>query len=384
MSAVNPELGTSRRAVVDALLQHLTMSRSALAEATGLSRSAITDVTQGLIDLALLEERPVVNPEQRRGRPSVLLSLSPTYGFFLGVSITDGPLLLVLVNLRGEIVGECEMASRPAPAEMAASIRKGLAQLLKTTGVAREKVLALGIALTGIVDQASGMCRYSAALAWRDVPIASLVERATGVKTHLDNDANMIAIGLKLFGQGRDLRHYSTLILGRNIGCAHVIDNKLYRGHDGGAGEIGHVTIDLAGPLCRCGRTGCLDMYAGGAALRSAARAADLTIDSMRQLEILAANGSGEALALLRRAGQALGLAVASLVQIINPQAVVFADLEGFGNGLFSTTTRQTIENNILPRFLSTTQIVFQPIEQSFLARGAASMAVQAFFHASH
>ena len=81
----------------------------------------------------------------------------------------------------------------------------------------------------------------------------------------------------------------------------------------------------------------------------------------------------------MRKAGQGLGLAVASLVQINNPETVLFADLEGFGNGLFYTSTRQAIENNILPRFLRSTQIVFQPVEYSFLARGAASVAAQAY-----
>ncbi|WP_245781925.1 ROK family protein [Granulicella pectinivorans] len=359
------------------------MSRSSLAEATGLSRSAITEVTQGLIDLGLLEELPVSYAEQRRGRPSVLLSFASSHGYFLGVSITDRPSAIVLVNLRGEIVGECEIPFQPMPADVAASIRKGLTQLLKMTRVPRERVFGVGIAVTGIVEQETGDCRYSAALNWRDVPIGNMVEKATGVKTYIDNDANMIAIGQKLFGRGRDLKHYSSLILGRNIGCAHFIDNKLYRGHDGSAGEIGHITVDPAGPLCRCGRNGCLDMYAGGAALENSAKALGIETASMRELEVLAASGSSDAYNLLRRGGQALGLTVASLVQINNPETVLFADLEGFGNGLFSTTTRQTIENNILPRFLSTTQIVFQPMDQSFLARGAASMAVQKFLHAS-
>lgn len=359
------------------------MSRSSLAEVTGLSRSAITEVTQGLIDLGLLEELPVVYGEQRRGRPSVLLSFAASHGYFLGVSLTDRSPVIVLVNLRSEIVGECEILFHPAPSEIAASIRKGLTQLLKSTRIPRERVFGVGIAVTGIIEQETGNCRYSAALNWRDVPIGAIVEKATGIKTRIDNDANMIAIGQKRFGRGRDLKHYSSLILGRNIGCAHFIDNKLYRGHDGSAGEIGHITVDPAGPLCRCGRTGCLDMYAGGAALESSARAVGLDISSMRELETLAASGSKEAFNLLRLGGQALGLTVASLVQINNPETVLFADLEGFGNGLFSTTTRQTIENNILPRFLSTTQIVFQPVGQSFLARGAASMAVQEFLHAS-
>jgi predicted NBD/HSP70 family sugar kinase len=290
---------------------------------------------------------------------------------------------MVLTDMRGEVVGECEIPFSHRPAEVAVSIRKGVVRLLRATGIARSKVFGAGIAVTGIIDQSSGMCRYSAALNWRDVPIGRLVEHAIGVPTYLDNDANAIAIGQKLFGRARDLKHYSSLILGRNIGCAHYINGTLYRGYNGGAGELGHITLDPAGPLCRCGKHGCLDMFAGGAAIQVAAHQAGLGIGSMRELEALAASGSSTAIALLRRGGQALGLAVASLIQINNPETVLFADVEGFGNGLFHTMTRQTIENNILPRFLSSTQILFHNVEQTFLARGAASIATQEYLHTS-
>ncbi len=183
----------------------------------------------------------------------------------------------------------------------------------------------------------------------------------------------------KLFGRARELKHFSSLILGRNIGCAHYLNGKLYRGYNGGASEVGHITLDPAGPHCRCGKNGCLDMFAGGTAIQTIAEQAGIAIQSMRDLEALAADGNVTAIALLRSGGQALGMAVASLIQINNPECVLFADVEGFGKGLFQTMARQTIENNILPRFLASTQIVFHHVERSFLARAAASIATQEY-----
>lgn len=373
---------TSRRTVIDALILHRALSRSGLAEVTGMSRPAITEIVQRLLATGMIEELPVIHEGQRRGRPSIQLSFAASHAYFLGVSITDRPSSMVLLNLRGEIVERCSVPFSAEPAGVAAAIRKGMAELLRTTGIQKKKVCRAGLALTGIVDQRTGNCRYSAALNWRDVPIGALVQRATGLATQVDNDVNAIAIGEKLFGRGAPFRHYSSVIMGRNIGCAHFIDNKLYRGHDGGAGEIGHITYDPAGPLCRCGRAGCLDVFAGGAALQQAADKAGLGTKSMHELEVLAANGSNLAISLLRRAGQALGLSVASLVQVNNPEAILFADVEGFGNGLFRTITRQSVENNILPRFLTNTQFIFESIDQSFLARGAASIALQQHLHA--
>jgi len=184
-----------------------------------------------------------------------------------------------------------------------------------------------------------------------------------------------VAIGAHIFGNARDYDHFSSIVLGRTIGSAHYMHGILYRGHDGSAGEIGHITVDPDGRMCHCGRNGCLDTIAGGFALRRAARENGLEVDGMRTLEELAVHGDRTAANLLRAAGKALGTAVASLVHLNNPQAVIFTDLEGFENGVFRTATRQTIENGILPRYLGSTEIVFSLADPVSLPRSAASIA---------
>jgi predicted NBD/HSP70 family sugar kinase len=182
-------------------------------------------------------------------------------------------------------------------------------------------------------------------------------------------------MGEHIFGNARDYDHFSSIVLGRTIGSAHYMHGILYRGHDGGAGEIGHITVDPSGAMCRCGRNGCLDMVAGGFALRQAAREKGLAVESMRDLEDLAMRGDRTSAQLLRSAGNALGAAVASLVHLNNPQAILFTDLEGFENGVFRTATRQAIENGILPRYLGSTQIHFTTADPVSLPRSAASIA---------
>ena len=368
--------------VIEAYLQHGMLSRSDLAALTGISRSAITEITQNLLDMGLLEEFPVIQEKQGRGRPAISLRFSASHGYFIGVSVTDTPSLVILADMQGNVVGECEIPPSDTPKNIGVIVRRAMNDLLRRTKVPRDRLLSIGIAVTGVVDETDGICRYSAALNWRDVPIAKLVKEATGVNAYVGNDANAVAIGEKLFGRARDLRHFSSLILGRNIGCAHYIEGDLYRGYDGGAGEIGHVTLDVNGPRCRCGKNGCLDMFAGGTAMLGLAKAAGLDCQTMRDLEELAAVGNAKAMGILRNGAQALGLAVASLIQINNPECVLFADVEGFGKGIFQATTRQVIENNILPRFLASTEIVFHQVERSFLARAAASIAAQQYLRA--
>jgi predicted NBD/HSP70 family sugar kinase len=373
---------SSLNVVIEAYLQHGMLSRSDLAELTGISRSAITEITQNLLGMGLLQEFPVIQEKQGRGRPAVSLRFSASHGYFVGVSVTGTSSPVILADMQGNIAGEYEIPPSETPEKTASTIRRAMQQLLRQTGVSPARLLGIGIAVTGVIDERAGLCRYSAALNWRDVPIARLVREATGVDTYVGNDANAVAIGEKLFGRARDLRHFSSLILGGNIGCAHYIEGNLFRGYDGGAGEIGHVTLDVNGPRCRCGKSGCLDTFAGGIAMQATAKEAGLACESGHDLEALAAVGNAEAMAILRRGGQALGLAVASLIQINNPGCVLFADVEGFGKGIFQATTRQVIENNILPRFLASTEIIFHQVERSFLARAAASIAAQQYLRA--
>lgn len=370
---------SARRIAIEALIQSGEISRSELAVVTGLSRSTVTEVIQELIDCGMLVELPVIKDGQRRGRPAIQLSLRASHGYFAGAGISEVLSSMVLTDLRGQVLAECKLPVSFDPEQIAGHIRSGMKQLIRSASITRNSVLGLGLAVSGIVDQAGGVCRFSAALGWRDVPIVDLVGAAVDKQAYVGNDADAIAIAQKLFGAAREMNDFTSVILGRTIGCAHYMDGRLYRGHNGSAGEIGHMTVDPNGAQCRCGKRGCLDTLAGGQSIRERAREAGLKFGSMRDLEQLASDGNRTAIGLLRRAGDALGLAIASLVQINNPETVLFADLEGFGNGLFYTSTRQAIENNILPRFLRSTQIVFQPVEYSFLARGAASVAAQAY-----
>jgi predicted NBD/HSP70 family sugar kinase len=205
------------------------------------------------------------------------------------------------------------------------------------------------------------------------------VSRITGIPTYIDNDANTVATAEKLFGHAREAKNFSIITLSNTVGCAHYIGGKLYRGENGGAGEIGHCLADPDGVLCRCGRIGCLDTVAGFDAILQSAKKHQLAVRSIQDLEALAANGNPHAVGILRGAGHALGMAVANVIQINNPEMALFACTEGLHNGLFATITRQTIENNILPRFLSSTSLHFYPVQKDFWARGAASIAAQEF-----
>jgi predicted NBD/HSP70 family sugar kinase len=372
---LKPFFRSAKSATIAALLQHEQLSRSELAEITGASPASITEVSQNLLEQGLLVELPIPQAGKGRGRPSVHLRLQASHSYFVGISISEVATPMVVTDLQGHILARQSIPFCKTPTELTAAIRRSYATLLRDAAVPRTRVRGVGITVAGIVDWDMGVCRYLAALNWRDVPVSEMIGKALRLPAWVDNDANAVAVAEKFFGRARDYLNFTSIVLSRTIGSAHYMHGILYRGHDGGAGEIGHITINPKGALCRCGRSGCLETIAGGAALRAAAKACGLSVNGMRDLEELAVQGNTDAGRLLRNAGAALGAAVAYLVHLNNPQCILFTDMEGFENGVFRTSTRQTIENSILPRFLGSTEILFSDAEPGFLPRSAASIA---------
>lgn len=366
---------SARHAVIMALLRQPQLSRSELSEIADVSPAAITDVIQVFLQRGLVIESPSQAMERRRGRPIMQVELQASYAYFVGIGITESAMPMVITDLRGQILAQEPLPFCKTPEHLLQAVRFAFSHLLKNASIPRSRVLGVGITVTGMVDAEEGVCRYSAALNWRDVPIAKLIGKELRLPAWVENDANAIAVGEKFFGLARNSHNFSSIVLGRTIGAAHYMNEMLYRGDDGSAGEIGHIIMDPEGALCRCGRKGCLDTIAGGSALRHKAKQAGLPVRSMRDLEVLSVQGDATATKLLRSAGHAVGTAVASLIHLNNPQCVLFTDMEGFENGVFRAATQQAMENNLLPRFLASTQILFSDAELALLPRSAASIA---------
>src|ERR1700749_4013151 len=262
--------------IIEALLENGSMSRSELATSTGLSRSALTEMSRVLIQHQFVEESPSVIDKQRKGRPSIMLSLNARYGYFVGVGLTEDPPLMALTDCHGNVLAEHEISAEMDPEAGASAIAQNLPHLTRASNISREKVLGIGVALSGHVNHADGICLHSNLLGWHNVPIAEIVERAAHMPTYIDNDAHAVALGQKLFGMARENKSFMVIMLGKTIGGASYMQGRLYRGNTGAAGEIGHCTVAPDGPLCECGKKGCVDVFASISALLRRAATLDL------------------------------------------------------------------------------------------------------------
>ena len=328
----------------------------------GLSKAAMSGIARDLISLGVLRETETIYGQ---GRPSILLDLHPEGAFFAGISLLEDPAPLVLSDLNGNIVARQTMPLSRDPDAIAEMIAHTLPKLLAARKGASQKLSGLGIALSGFVDEKQASCVKSTLLGWQDVPLAGIVRQKTGMTTFIENDAKAVAVSEKLFGDARDIQNFSVVSFDDGIGCAHFIGGKLYRGNHGSP--------------CRCGKRGCLDTVASLKAIKEAAKAEGLTCQSLDELETEASLGNASAIRILHRAGSALGLAIAHLIQFNDPGMILITHVEGRFDGLFGTVMRQAVEANVLPRYAGQTPIRTQRVDGDVWARGAASIAAHNF-----
>ncbi len=179
--------------------------------------------------------------------------------------------------------------------------------------------IAVGLGAPGPLDVAGGRFQEAPNLpGWNGFPVARELWQALGLPVLLENDANAAAVGEHRFGAAVGLTDFLYVTLGTGIGGAVFMDGKLRRGTSGGAGEIGHVQVDPDGPVCGCGRRGCVEVFAAGPGIARAA-------GKDRAEEVFAAAAAGDEAARhgLAVAGQALGRGLALAVTLLDPQAVV-------------------------------------------------------------
>jgi predicted NBD/HSP70 family sugar kinase len=369
-------LTSSQRQLLRVISESGPLSRTVLAASMGLSKATMSGIARDLITLGVLHETETVYGQ---GRPSILLDLHPEGAFFVGISLLEDPAPMVLSDLNGKIIARENMPLSRDPEIIASLIAGALPKLLAGRPDVANKLSGLGVALSGFVDEKQANCVQSTLLGWQDVPLAKIIRQKTGIETFIENDAKAVAVSEKLFGSARDIQNFSVVSFGDGVGCAHFIRGKLYRGNHGGAGEIAHCTIEPNGSPCRCGKRGCLDTVASIKAIKEMSKAEGLACTSLTELEEEASVGNAVAIRILHRAGGALGLAIAHLIQFNDPGMILITHVEGNFDGLFGTVVQQAIEANVLPRYAGQTPIRTQRVDSDIWARGAASIAAHNF-----
>ena len=316
----------NRGRVVDALRRHGAASRAELARLTGLSRTTVSTLVGELQAQGMIAERAGQPGRGGQGRPGILLALDGSVGVVAGIHFGHAGVDVAVADLSRSVLAERRAAldvDHVGRGALDAAVTL-LGDALGDSGVAAERMLAIGAAVSGPVDHARDLVHPGAILpsSGELAPAAELGARL-GVPVHVDNDANLGALAELHLGAGAGERDMVYVYAGAGIGSGLVFGGRLHRGAGGTAGELGHVLVQAGGAFCRCGSRGCLETIAAGPAIVAALRPThgpDLTLE---RVIALARAGEPAPRRAIADAGAAIGRVLANLCDVVNPAVVV-------------------------------------------------------------
>lgn len=319
---------SNRARILEVLFRHGPISRAEISKITGLTPPTITALANELFHEGLLEEAGIQDDRTTVGRKRISLRLLPDSRLAIGVEIGVNNLLLGLVNLEGRIIKDRSVALDSAePDVVIAGTLRAVNEL--TEGLLPGRIIGLGVGATGLVDSVAGNVRHSPNLNWRNVPLRSRLEQALSFPVVIDNNVRLMALGENMFFHNRgDVSRLALVHAGYGIGCGITINGQLYYGRSFGAGELGHTVLVPDGPVCSCGKKGCLEAVASGRAMtalhaRKTGCALPIYREALRELLAAGDRGDGIALEILRDAGAYMGLALANLSSLLAPDLIV-------------------------------------------------------------
>ncbi|HWD69217.1 MAG TPA: ROK family transcriptional regulator [Solirubrobacteraceae bacterium] len=311
--------------LIELVRESRPISRADLARQSGLSAATVSNIVAQLIERGILVEVAIAAPTG--GRPPVLLDIDASGGYVIGIKLRGDGITTVVCDLDAQVVASLETAVSLVanPAAAVAAIEAATRKALKRAGVSRDKVLGVGIGLSGVIDSSEGVCRFSHLLQWRDVELAKPLRDKLQLPVWVDHDMNTLTVAEKWSGDALAYRNFVTLSVGRGIGLGIVIDRAPYRGATGSAGELGHMIVEPGGALCECGRRGCLEALVGEDAVRRLlGERLGREISRAELIELAAADDETTA-AVLEAAGRQLGLAVANMITLLNPELLIIS-----------------------------------------------------------
>ncbi|MBS2538128.1 ROK family transcriptional regulator [Catenulispora sp. NF23] len=366
-----------RLRVLQVLLASSTTSRPELVRLTGLSRATVSVLVADLIAAGLvLEENGSAEAENRSmGRPALPLALNRSVVYAIGVDIGHAHVRVALCDVHGTPLWETVEAKEVdrAPHETLDLAADLVARAIAENGVARERVLGLGVGIAAPVDADGALSAEGIMPGWTGIRPGPELERRTGLTIELTNDANAGALAEHMYGAGRDSQDMVYIRLSAGIGAGVIAAGRLQLGAGGLAGEIGHLPATPDGLVCRCGNRGCLETIASPVAVARLLQESWGEPVTPADLPDLLATGTPGAARVIEDTGEAVGRALASVITLMNPRLIVVGgDLAALGEALF-TPIRHGIARYALPSAARQVTVVPGRRGSSAEVRGAAA-----------
>lgn len=400
-SNINLVKSHNMQAILLSLLHEGQVSRVELAENLSLSNTTITNLTSELIEQGIIleihgETREIDRPV---GRPRRMLQLEPSARYAVGVHIGVGIFRVAITNLCADIISSEISKFDPdtPPHEVLEAITQTIETIISTTTIDRQRIIGVGVGASGLVNHESGINVYSPRLGWENVPIQHFLEKKLDLPICVDNNVRTMALAEAFFGEGKGV-NVLAFVYGRiGVGSGIVVNGQVFRGSGAGAGEIGHTTIiPRGGDLCTCGNTGCLETLLSEAVWireinelavshpHSLIASYQNSKNELTPIErIFAAARDGDQLTsdYIEQHACYLGIALANLVNVLNPELIILGGMFAQGSDLILPTAESKMREIAFGGLGEKVRLATTSFGWRAGVVGAASLALTSFFY---
>lgn len=383
----NPfKLGSSNDAqIMNVIRRQGPISRVEIAKVTGLTPPTVTNITTKLLDLGLIMEDSV--GESSGGRRPLLVKISDLLAQIIVVYIGSERMIGYVIDPQFRIQWE---DSRIIKGRQKEEVLEMMLEIIKNCrALATVPVVAVGVVVRGPVRIREGISVFAPNIGWRNAPLKDIIEKEIGLPAFIENDVKALSNCEYYYGTVKDANSMILLKVSHGIGGGIIFNGRLYRGVNDSAGEVGHTTIDIAGPVCSCGNYGCLEALASETALVDIVSKAikegqsslvyDLVEGNLARVTpevIYQAANTGDLIA-IRMLGQVaryLGIGIANLVNIFNPEIVIIGGGIVRGRQYIEDIVRQTVNDRSFESCSSVLQISFLSATTENTVKGVADI----------
>ena len=397
MKTADPELmrAINRFLVMDAIRRSGSISRVEISEQTELSPTTVSAITAALLEDGLIVPRQVPPaPDQVRGRPRIMLALNPAAATVCGAKLAPNKITIAVTNFQADVLSTVSIPIRVdrQPASVILDlVEDGVRSCIEAAGLLVEDISSLCLGVPGIVERASGICRYSPIFSERDLKLGLDLQERLNVPTSVDSDVNLITLAEQWFGHGRDLSDFLVVSIEHTIGLGIVHGGELFRGANGLSPDLGDLVMSPNGSIGNGSRPGRLSGIASTTAILSAA--ADLTRGTPQEKLLRGTRGIEHAVSLAQagderiskvfdEAGRALGTAIANLITLFAPPKVILAGSALQAGDLLLKPLRDAIQTATPETIAGITEIVVHESSDDTWARGAAALTLRDLYGA--
>ena len=378
------------------LKKHLYFAKSlSCADLCDLTRKSLPFTTKFLNEL--IADGSVIETgyaNSTGGRRAQMYSLNPQLNYIVAVAMDQMITNIGILDMHNNFIGGIEKIELPLHNNHGAleQLKDALTRVIDGSGIPKSKIVGIGIGMPGFVDVKKGINHSFLITAGQD-SIVKYIQSELDLPVLIDNDSSVIGLVELRLGAGRNHKNVMVINIGWGVGLGLILNGELFRGNNGFAGEFSHIPVFRNNKICSCGKTGCLETETSLLVLIEKAIAGskngrmsvlnnlsfEHVEESCKAIIDAASRGDTFAVELISEAGYNLGLGIAILITLLNPELIVLSGRGAAAGRLWLAPIQQAINEHCIPKIAENTQIIISSMENNADLLGAAALVMEKY-----